>query len=190
VDARVRDELRYELLAMQDRLGFAALYVTHDQTEALQLADRIAVLGVGSIRHLGSPTEVYRQPSSPYVANFIGTANTIDGKVVSLDGGDVAVITEVGEVVGQAPDTSELAVGDEVLVMWRPERTETCSEEAAVNSWSASFVRSSFLGSHVEDLYRVGDFSLLVWRRDDSVADGEADWLTVDPRHVRVLKHH
>lgn len=190
VDAKIRDELRYELLTMQDRLGFAALYVTHDQTEALQLADRIAVLGGGSIQHLGSPSEIYRQPSSPYVADFIGTANTLDGRVVSRDGIEVTVTSQLGNVVGHASGTGDLAVGDEVLVMWRPERTVTSSEMASVNSWTADLVRSSFLGSYVEDLYHVGDVSLLLWRSDDAVADGDVGWLTVQPRHVRVLKRN
>lgn len=188
VDAKVRDELRYELLAMQDRLGFAALYVTHDQTEALQLADRIAVLGAGSIQHLGSPSEIYRQPSSPYVADFVGTANSLHGEVVSRDGTEVEVATQLGTVVGHSSESAELAVGDGALVMWRPERTVTSAEAASVNSWSASLVRSSFLGSYVEDLYRVDDVALLVWRSDESVADGEPGWLTIDPKHVRVLR--
>ena len=188
VDAKVRDELRYELIQMQERLGFAALYVTHDQTEALQLADRIAVLGAGAVQHLGSPSEIYKKPSTPYVADFIGVTNTLHGQVISSDGIEVEVSTPIGTVTGSAPEAANLAVADQVFVMWRPERTVASSEAASVNSWRASFVRSSFLGSHVEDLYTVRDQSVLVWRSDDSAPEGQADWLTVAPSDVRVLK--
>ena len=187
VDAKVRDQLRYELLTMQDRLGFAALYVTHDQTEALQLADRIAVLGTGSVQQLGSPSEIYRQPASPYVASFVGSANILQGKVASRDGAEIDVTTELGAVVGQYSGAAELLVGDEVLVMWRPERAVTCSVAAAVNCWWASLVRTTFLGSYVEDLYDVGGVSLSVWRSDGSVTDAQEGWLRVDPKHVRIL---
>ena len=190
VDAKVRDQLRYELLAMQDRLGFAALYVTHDQTEALQLADRVAVLGEGSIRHLGPPGEVYSRPASPYVANFVGTANTLQGRVVTSDASEVVVETTLGRVVGSPPKTAELVEGDDVMVMWRPERTATSSQEGATNSWSATLVRSSFMGSYIEDLYRLDELWLLVWRSESSggTSDGDTRWLTVEPADIRVLK--
>ncbi len=190
VDAKVRDQLRYELLAMQDRLGFAALYVTHDQAEALQLADRVAVLGEGSIRHLGPPGEVYSRPASPYVANFVGTANTLQGRVAAFDASEVVVETTLGQVVGAPPRTADLAEGDDVMVMWRPERTTTSSQEGATNSWPATLVRSSFMGSYIEDLYQAAELSLLVWRSEGSgpVDDGDTQWLTVDPADIRVLK--
>ena len=190
VDAKVRDQLRYELLAMQDRLGFAALYVTHDQAEALQLADRVAVLGEGSIRHLGPPGEVYSRPASPYVANFVGTANTLQGRVVSSDASEVVVETTLGQIVGAPPRTADLAEGDDVMVMWRPERTTTSSQAQATNSWPAALVRSSFMGSYIEDLYQAEELSLLVWRSEGSgsAPDGDTQWLTVDPADIRVLK--
>src|SRR5690606_16734049 len=71
VDAQVRERLRYELLEMQHELGFAAVYVTHDQAEAMGLANRIAVMGEGQIRQIASPRETYENPASRYVANFV-----------------------------------------------------------------------------------------------------------------------
>lgn len=188
VDAKVRDQLRYELLAMQDRLGFAALYVTHDQAEALQLADQVAVLGEGSIRHLGPPGEVYSRPASPYVADFVGTANTLPGKVVACETAEVVVETTVGQIVGPMPNTADLVVGEDVMVMWRPERTVVSAREGPANSWSARLVRSSFMGSYIEDLYEIGDLAVLVWRSEGSPSDAGTPWLTVDPGDVRVLK--
>ena len=107
VDARVRDELRFELLEMQREIGFSALYVTHDQSEAMAMADRIAVLGGGRIRQLAPPAEVYRRPASRYVANFVGTANEIPGRVaaVGLDG-TMTVDTAVGKIQATAAPRS------------------------------------------------------------------------------------
>ncbi|HEX6511766.1 MAG TPA: ABC transporter ATP-binding protein, partial [Chloroflexota bacterium] len=75
LDAKVRDRLRVELLALHRDIGFSALYVTHDQTEATALGDRIAVMDVGTVAQVGTPPEIYRQPNSRYVAQFIGSAN-------------------------------------------------------------------------------------------------------------------
>ncbi|MDO5533871.1 MAG: ABC transporter ATP-binding protein, partial [Propionibacteriaceae bacterium] len=121
VDAKVRDQLRIEILRLQRELGFTAVYVTHDQDEAMMLGHRIAVLDHGNIAQLGTPREVYETPASPYVARFIGAVDEVPGTVV-----------------GRSPQTGFLVVRDEagtewdvktdkdltgpVLLMMRPER--------------------------------------------------------------------
>jgi ABC-type Fe3+/spermidine/putrescine transport system ATPase subunit len=82
LDARVRMQLRYEIKALQNRLGFAAIHVTHDREEAMTMADRIIVMKAGRIAQAGSPKEVYDQPGSPFVASFMGADNTIDLDIV------------------------------------------------------------------------------------------------------------
>ena len=77
IDAKVREALRLELRRMQRELGFTAVYVTHDQTEALELADRIAVMRDGKVVQLGTGHDVYRDPSSRFVADFVGTSNLL-----------------------------------------------------------------------------------------------------------------
>src|SRR5579871_5907431 len=81
VDAKVREELRVELLAMHKRLGFAGVYVTHDQEEAMAISDRIVVMNEGSVVQIGTPREVYGRPASRFVAGFIGVANMWAGRV-------------------------------------------------------------------------------------------------------------
>ena len=81
LDARVRVRLRHEIKALQRRLGVTTIMVTHDQEEALTMADRIVVMNHGVIEQVGTPTEIYRRPATPFVADFVGTMNFLDGVV-------------------------------------------------------------------------------------------------------------
>ncbi|MES9537688.1 ATP-binding cassette domain-containing protein [Actinomadura sp. NPDC000600] len=164
VDARVRDELRFELLEMQREIGFAAVYVTHDQGEAMAMADRIAVLGGGRIRQLGSPRDVYTRPASLEVATFIGTANRIPGTVLAVDGdGQMVADTQLGKVWATDRDRS-LEAGDDVVLIWRPESAVVADEApAGPNTWPASVAASVFVGTHTEADLSVGPLRQRVW---------------------------
>ena len=96
VDAKVREQLRYEIRRMQQQIGFAAIYVTHDQEEAMELADRIAVLNKGRIAQLGTAQEIYETPADRYVAKFIGATNEILGDVASIERDGRASFAERG----------------------------------------------------------------------------------------------
>jgi ABC-type Fe3+/spermidine/putrescine transport system ATPase subunit len=98
LDAKVRVQLRYEIKALQNRLGFTAIHVTHDREEAMTMADRIVVMDAGRIAQVGPPKDVYDRPVSPFVASFMGADNTIDLDVASAESG---VEIRAGE--GQAP---------------------------------------------------------------------------------------
>ena len=92
VDAKVREELRVELLAMQQELGFAGVYVTHDQEEAMAISDRIMVMDHGKVVQVDTPRQVYRRPRSRFVASFIGIANVWEGRLGATgDGGSRTV---------------------------------------------------------------------------------------------------
>lgn len=119
VDAKVRDQLRLELLAMQRDLGFASLYVTHDQHEAMELAHRIAVLDDGRLEQVATPPRVYRRPATAYVADFVGRANLFEGTVVEREAEHLRVDTAIGRI--RARSGSDAGVGDEVSVVVRPE---------------------------------------------------------------------
>lgn len=188
VDAKVRDQLREELVAMQHKLGFAAVYVTHDQTEAMQLADRVAVLNEGKISQIASPRDVYRQPLSRYVAGFVGTTNELAGRVVSISGNEVVLATAVGNVRGCAGHSS-IIQGDEVVGLWRPEDTFVSSCPGLdCPSWEGTIVKSSFLGSFVEQEIQIG--ALRIRRVCESRAaakPGEKIRVGVLPQHVWIL---
>jgi len=149
VDAKVREILRRELLEMQRTLGFAAVYVTHDQNEAMELAHRVAVMGDGKVQQLGTPAQIYSAPTSRYVANFIGTTNEIEATVRAVDGDQLVLDTEVGEARGIAA-TSGIAAGDPVIASFRPEYGVTHVEHEGGNAWPGRVERVLFLGATTE----------------------------------------
>jgi iron(III) transport system ATP-binding protein len=188
VDAKVREQLRFELVSMQRELGFSALFVTHDQTEAMELAHRIAVLDSGRIVQFGTPQEIYNRPATRYVATFIGAINESLGTVTDVHGAVVTVDTGQGRIVGQAGD-QPVAVGDRVAAMWRPERGVLSREEPSVaNRWTGQVEAALFVGSHTEYLVTLGGADVRLWSpRSDLVAAGSAAWVSVDAADVLVL---
>jgi iron(III) transport system ATP-binding protein len=149
VDAQVREYLRLEILAMQRELGFTALYVTHDQEEAMGLATRIAVVDKGRIAQIGTPLEVYSMPATLGVARFIGTANEIQGDVTGSSG---QVSTPVGPI---ATNGRGSATGREVVVLTRPEDWHFDDTGA----FSGTIVSAAFLGPVTEHLVELDSSS-------------------------------
>lgn len=190
VDARVREQLRFELATMQRDLGFAAVYVTHDQSEAMGLAHRIAVMESGKIVQIGSPREIYDEAASRYVANFVGTSNEIRGRVQSVEpDGTASVTTVIGTFVGTL-SKPDIAAGDEVILVWRPEDGEPSIEEpASSNRFRAVVEAALFLGSHTEYSIRVGESRFRLWRASRRQLSTDAEiWVTVDAASMRILR--
>ncbi len=186
VDAKVRERLRVELLAMQRRLGFAAVYVTHDQTEAMELATRIAVLGSGHVEQLGTPHEIYARPATRYVANFVGVANEIPGTVTAVDeaAGTATLGSPYGPLTGvAAPGLTEHT---EAVAVWRPEHGRmTEAEPTGPNRWPARRRLSMFAGPHIEHHLDAEGVSCRLWSTEEAPSDQV--WLQVPPAHLRVL---
>jgi iron(III) transport system ATP-binding protein len=125
LDAKLREHMRVELTALQDRLGFTAIYVTHDQTEALALSDQLIIMNGGVIEQQGTPTAIYRTPMTPFVADFMGASNFLEGKVLTLKG-DHYVTVELRE--GEAPLTcrrqsDQVKQGAPMILSFRPDNT-------------------------------------------------------------------
>ncbi|HOD73320.1 MAG TPA: ABC transporter ATP-binding protein [Candidatus Bipolaricaulis anaerobius] len=118
LDAALRKELRGELRAILGKLGITVVYVTHDQEEALALADRVAVMREGRLDQVAPPAELYARPRTSFVAAFLGRANLWPGKVVSVDG-DRALVEVAGERF--PAERGEAREGDEVFLFFRPE---------------------------------------------------------------------
>ena len=120
LDAKLRLEMRVEIRRICKQAGLTAVYVTHDQKEALSIADRLAVMRNGTVEQVGTPAEVYRHPANRFVAGFIGEGNFLDGRVAGAGHGHVRLETPLGPLVatsvGQPP-----AVGTDVTVCIRPE---------------------------------------------------------------------
>ncbi|MCX7750214.1 MAG: ABC transporter ATP-binding protein [Candidatus Bipolaricaulota bacterium] len=121
LDAALRKELRGELRRLLKKLGMTAIYVTHDQEEALALADRVGVMREGRLEGVDTPEGLYRRPRTPFVASFLGRANLWPGWVVGVDG-DRALVEVAG--VRIPAERGEAEAGDEVLLFFRPEWVE------------------------------------------------------------------
>jgi iron(III) transport system ATP-binding protein len=158
LDAKLREEMRFELKRLQRELGITAVYVTHDQVEALAMSNRIAVMREGKIEQVGRPRDVYESPKSRFVADFIGTSNFIDGVVERRDGGTYVVRTPQGEL--RARSELDFAVGDHVVVAARPEHVAldaSSQNGSAPNRWQGRVAARAFLGESVDHIVTVGD---------------------------------
>jgi putrescine transport system ATP-binding protein len=162
LDRKLRDEMRSELVALQRRLGLAFIIVTHDQDEALSIADRVAVMRAGRIEQVGAPAELYDRPRTRYVADFLGRANLIEGTVAGRASAMAVVrCPALGDIqvqgAGKCPD------GAAVAVAVRPERIVFGAAPWPANRARGVVREASYLGGAT--LYRVelaGGASVLV----------------------------
>lgn len=117
LDAKVRIGLRNEIRRIQQHLKMTAIYVTHDQEEALAISDRIAIMSNGQIQQLDTPEEIYSNPGTPFTATFVGTSNQFKGVVTSATDGRC----QAGELSLRIPPLARLHTGDQVVIIVRPE---------------------------------------------------------------------
>lgn len=129
VDAKVREELRTEIRRMQVQMGITTILVTHDQSEALSISDRVVVMSKGVIEEVGTPAHIYGEPASAFTARFIGAMNEIPVRVVSgLDG-----IVERGDKRVRVAGAAGLAEGATAVLLVRPESLEPIADNAVLN---------------------------------------------------------
>jgi ABC-type Fe3+/spermidine/putrescine transport system ATPase subunit len=119
LDAKLRRDMRHEIRRLQRSLGFAAIYVTHDQEEALALSDRIAVMNRGVIEHIGTPEEVYARPRSLFVAGFLGNPNRLEGTIEAVSGAHATL--RVRSTILKVSLLGAGHVGKQTMVVIRPE---------------------------------------------------------------------
>jgi len=162
LDAKLREEMRFELKRLQRDLNLTAVYVTHDQVEALAMSNVIAVMRAGNIEQVGRPRDIYERPASRFVADFIGTSNFINGKVKTVEGGEVFhVTTDQGDL--RATSSMNLTAGDDVVVSVRPEHIVIDKGSVPMDSvgkWAGVVENRAFLGESVDHVVRVGDLEL------------------------------
>ncbi|MFD5327991.1 ABC transporter ATP-binding protein [Streptomyces sp. NPDC127092] len=179
LDAKVRLGLREEIRRIQRELGITTLFVTHDQEEALSMADRVAVMRAGRLEQCAPPAELYGRPATPFVAEFVGTMSRIPG---DLDGGTVEVLGRRLPVDGEAPAAG--TGGVDVLV--RPEDVRVSTEGAC----SARVVATAFLGATTRLTVRLADTTEvkadLATHEAAAFAAGDAVTVTLRERPVLV----
>jgi putative spermidine/putrescine transport system ATP-binding protein len=146
LDAKIRVSLRAEIRAIQRKLGITAIYVTHDQEEALSLSDRVVVMNAGKMEQVGSPFEIYNFPATAFVANFVGTLNTATVEVADPAAG---LLRMDGLTLKSAEDLKGRKKGEQVLMSIRPERLSFVSEQKKDNVLDCVIENITFLGSVV-----------------------------------------
>lgn len=187
VDARVREHLRSELRMMHRELGFTAVYVTHDQVEAMELADRIVVMQRGQVAQMGSPESIYGSPETLYVARFLGVANDMVADVVSATADRAVLTAPVGTI--EAEGIGKRFEGTGVNVVMRPEylSIEPLSD-VAPNRWRGEVVSRSFLGAYTEYIVRLGDETVCCRHPRKDLADvGDDVSVSILPENVRLV---
>ena len=123
LDKQLREHMQIEVKHLHERLGVTVVYVTHDQSEALTMSDRVAVFEAGVIQQCAPPDVLYERPENSFVAGFVGESNRLAGRVEAIEGGRCTVRLDSGEVIGATP-VSVSRAGERTLVSIRPERVE------------------------------------------------------------------
>ena len=158
LDAKLRLEMREEIAALKARLGFTAIYVTHDQEEALSLSDRIAVMESGVVHQIGTPTDVYTAPRTAFVAAFVGNPNRVVGRCLSLQDGRAMVQVGRGRL-SCATGANAPVAGEAAVVFVRPEDIQIAPATGADASDTlvARVTRTAFLGDRTEYIVDLED---------------------------------
>ena len=189
LDAKLRESMRDELRALQKRLGITSLYVTHDQSEAMAISDRVVIMKDGVICQQGSPTEIYEQPNSRFVANFIGKANFIDGTFHGMDG-EAALVEVNGHTFPIPPPGRMEGVRKDgpCCLTVRPESVLLSEEEGPL---PGVISRATYYGAKVEYEVMLGDQPIIVEVYNPQLtrrfAEGDRVHMTLVDRCVRVL---
>ena len=195
LDARLRLEMRVEIRRVCKEFNLTTVYVTHDQKEALSIADRMAILDSGRILQVGTPAEVYRRPTRRTVANFIGETNFIPGKLLAASAGRATVATAIGTFAGLLGDPdSPPAAGSAVTVSIRPEcwklTPATPPGTGAPNFLRGRIAESLYLGEVAQHDFVASGTTLKVFELNPRAAGrpaGENLALTVEEEDVVVL---
>ena len=168
LDARLRDEMREEIKRIQRSVGITTVFVTHDQQEALALADRVVVMDHGRIVQVDTPSALYERPAHIFVASFLGRANLIPGKVIAL-GGRVRMRAENGvlELEGRGEG---LALGDEVVAVVKYERLQLSRMAKGDSALAGRIASLTYLGTHIEYSLEVQGMRLGAIRSNDAGA--------------------
>ena len=172
LDARLRLEMRAEIRRICKDTGVTTIYVTHEQKEALSIADRVAIIDRGRIQQIGAPREVYLRPASRFVAGFIGETNLLPARVAKHDGTRAELATPLGPLTSTALPAEPLADGDEVTLSIRPESIVLDAPASADNALTAVLQGSVYLGEIAQHLVAAGPAGSTPGERSTPRRDG------------------
>jgi len=181
LDAKLREQMRFELQELISRTGVTTLYVTHDQSEALAMSDTVAVMSAGRIVQSGAPREVYGRPIDRTVADFLGSANFLRGRVVEAQDGVATVALNGGASTVHVPSRAGLAAGATVDVIFRPEDVTTHLDPSD-GAIECVLERVVFQGGSSECQLRLGSTALRsVVHPSLAARPGDRAWIVLQP---------
>jgi spermidine/putrescine ABC transporter ATP-binding subunit len=185
LDLKLRQQMQLELRAIQRKLGATFVFVTHDQTEALVMSDRIAIMNRGRVVQVGTPREIYMRPSTLFVSDFIGQTNFLKGVVTGSGGGTTTLRTPDGQTL-HGESASPLGMGATAILSIRPEaiRLARAAEAAEGEGFRGTIAEVIYLGGSVRAGVVAGDALVWVELRDDEaegLAAGQPVVLTWKP---------
>jgi putative spermidine/putrescine transport system ATP-binding protein len=191
LDAKIRVSLRAEIRDIQQKLGITAIYVTHDQEEALSLSDRVVVMNVGRIEQVGEPFQIYNFPQTEFVAQFVGTLNAVMAEVVDPSNQTMQID---GQQIQATRGLDGTQKGDRVLIAIRPERFSFLTEGEKANVLRCKIENITFLGSIVRILVNLGSISFNMDTFNNPYLElpsiGEEVQITFSRQAVLVLNHN
>ncbi|HJL53271.1 MAG TPA: ABC transporter ATP-binding protein [Arenicellales bacterium] len=181
LDAKLRDQVRVEIRRIQQDYGLTSIYVTHDQSEALAMSDRIAVLNSGKIVQVDTPEQLYASPRTRFVADFIGGANLMTGRIVEQNAsGNASIETSLGPM--QA-NKGAADFGSEVSLSWRPERAQV-----GAGPYMGKIVHRAFQGQFTDLLVEGNDLSFRIQTSDDIYRVGDTIQFSLNHDDVVLLE--
>jgi ABC-type Fe3+/spermidine/putrescine transport system ATPase subunit len=187
LDAKLRLDMRAEIRDIVKKTGITAVYVTHDQKEALSMADGIAVMSKGQLQQTGSPEDLYRRPVNRFVADFIGESNFINGQVTECRGDELCLQTSAGVIRAKAA-ARKYGVGNKAVAAIRPEAISFGGFGA--NVLQTKRVGLTYLGEMAEHLLELPDgsrFKAFELNPRAGQRIGEDVAITINPEHVTVV---
>ncbi len=189
LDAKLREQMRVEIRALQKKLGLTVLYVTHDQTEAMTMSDRIAVVNFGRFEQIGAPEEVYEKPTTPFVAEFLGRTVNFEGKIIKRAAGWwIEFADGAGRCALDGAACAVLTDGAMVRVFTRPEDVEIFAGSGLdANYLSGTIEQVAYLGDRFEyHVKAAGAALVLLASKKQRFHAGEAVQLALDPARLNV----
>jgi len=165
LDAQLREEMRFEFTELQKKLGITAVYVTHDQAEALVISDKIVILNQGEIVQSGSPKEIYSNPKNKFVAGFIAVTSFINGRIDSFTEEKKKVIVKTDDGLVIHGFNNSFDIGQKVSVAMRMNvikfiQDENKNDKNTVNMFRGKIIQSSYLGNFIDYKIKVGNWEV------------------------------
>ena len=187
LDARLRDEMRFQIKEIQKRVGVTSIYVTHDQEEAMVLSDKVIVMNAGRIEQEGPPEDVFDRPQTRFIMDFLGQVNYIPAQVTKIGMGECALrVADAGNAEVIVPTDQRFSEGDSVVLGVRPDDIHV-RKEAEGAEWRAGVLGAAFLGGRVQYTVQLGSCEIkAVAPADVRVPTGTLVQLEIAPQSIHI----